>query len=434
MANLRVGTGITFDGATGNFNTLGIGTVRGAFNATGEINATGAINATSGLNVGTAATIHANGNVTCGIITTTNIVNSEPLSHRNKVINGGMIISQRNGTSSVQLSATEVYTVDRFTSDQGGSFNITADATQVTDHPIGFSNALKIQCDATNTPTGGHNGGLSTFIEGLDVQDFGFGSSGAKPITVSFYAKSASANSGQTFGFMLGYFGASNGRTKQTRSFTVTDVWQRFIFTFEPNGASQTDSIRNTTDYGLQLFWSLAVGPDDALSEITTWTAASPLVGVSGQSNLFDTVSNQFFLTGVQCEVGSSATPFEHRSTADELRRCQRYYQEISMSTILMGSTNGSTQMGNVSIPLAVPMRSAPTIASGITYHMWHGDNGGANNDGTALVAASFSTSNNPSHSVLLRGTLNGFSGRTDNRIAGACANSGTNIKMDSEL
>ena len=373
------------------------------------------------------------GIATVTTINTTNIINATPLSHRNKVINGGMMISQRNGTSSVQLSATEVYTVDRFKNDTGSSFNMTADASQVTDHPIGFSNALKIQCDATNTPTGGHNGGVSTFLEGLDVQDFGFGSSGAKPITVSFYAKSASANSGQTFGFMLGYQGVSGGRTKQTRSFTVTDTWQRFEFTFEPNGASQSDGIVNTTAYGLQLYWSLACGPDDALSEITTWTVASALVGVSGQSNLFDTVSNQFFLTGVQCEVGSSATPFEHRSTADELRRCQRYYQEISMSTMLMGSTNGSTQLGNVSIPLAVPMRSAPTIASGITYHMWHGDNNGANNDGTALVATSFGT-NNPSHTVLLRGTLNGFSGRTDNRIGGACANSGTNIKMDSEL
>ena len=303
------------------------------------------------------------GIATVTTINTTNIINATPLSHRNKVINGGMMISQRNGTSSVQLSATEVYTVDRFKSDQGSSFNITADASQVTDHPIGFSNALKIQCDATNTPTGGHNGGVSTFLEGLDVQDFGFGSSGAKPITVSFYAKSASANSGQTFGFMLGYQGVSGGRTKQTRSFTVTDTWQRFEFTFEPNGASQTDGIVNTTAYGLQLFWSLAVGSDDALSEITTWTAASALVGVSGQSNLFDTVSNQFFLTGVQCEVGRVATPFEHRSFHDEKQRCYRYCYVISDAAIGMGAQKASDQIiGSIRYP--VPMRATPTATT----------------------------------------------------------------------
>ena len=274
-----------------------------------------------------------------------------------------MTISQRNGTSSVQLSATEVYTVDRFKNDTGSSFNMTADASQVTDHPIGFSNALKIQCDATNTPTGGHNGGISTFLEGLDVQDFGFGSSGAQPITVSFYAKSASANSGQTFGFMLGYQGVSGGRTKQTRSFTVTDTWQRFEFTFEPNGASQSDGIVNTTAYGLQLFWSLAVGSDDALSEITTWTAASALVGVSGQSNLFDTVSNQFFLTGVQCEVGRVATPFEHRSFHDEKQRCYRYCYVISDAAIGMGAQKASDQIiGSIRYP--VPMRATPTATT----------------------------------------------------------------------
>ena len=343
------------------------------------------------------------------------------------------MISQRNGTSSVQLSATEVYTVDRFKSDQGSSFKITADASQVTDHPIGFSNALKIQCDATNTPTGGHNGGVSTFLEGLDVQDFGFGSSGAKPITVSFYAKSASANSGQTFGFMLGYSRSSDSaRVKQSRSFTVTDSWQRFVFTFEPNGASQSSGIVNTTAYGLQLYWSLACGPDDALSEITTWTVASALVGVSGQSNLLDTVSNQFFLTGVQCEVGSSATPFEHRSTADELRRCQRYYQEVGMSVSMPGNT-GSSVISGVNVPIACAMRSAPTIASGITYHMWHGAQDGKNNDGTAMTVSSYGTQN-PSHSTALKGYIAGFSGNTDNRVGVVVANSGTVIKMDSEL
>ena len=111
MANLRVGTGITFDGATGNFNTLGIGTVRGAFNATGEINAT------SGLNVGTAATIHANGNVTCGIVTSSAFIpTSGQLSNRNIIINGDFRIAQR-GTSS---TSTGFKTVDRFATSISG--------------------------------------------------------------------------------------------------------------------------------------------------------------------------------------------------------------------------------------------------------------------------------------------------------------------------
>ena len=104
------------------------------------------------------------GIATVTTINTTNLVNATPLSHRNKVINGGMMISQRNGTSSVQLSATEQYIVDRFKNDTGTSFDMKADASQVTDHPIGFSNAIKIQCDGVSTPSGSHNGGISTFL------------------------------------------------------------------------------------------------------------------------------------------------------------------------------------------------------------------------------------------------------------------------------
>ena len=213
-------------------------------------------------------------------------VGGSGLSHRNKVINGAMTVSQRNGTSSVQLSASEQYIVDRFKNDTGSSFDMKADASQSTDTPDGFQNSLKLVCDGVSTPSADQNGGLSTFIEGQDVQDFSFGNSGAKPITVSFYAKSSTQNSGDTYGFMLGYSRSSDSaRVKQTRSFTVTDTWQRFEFTFPPNGQAQSSGIVNTTAYGLQLFWSLAAGPDDILDEITTWTAAQGLVGVSGQSN-----------------------------------------------------------------------------------------------------------------------------------------------------
>ena len=351
------------------------------------------------------------GITTVTTVNTTNLVNATPLSHRNKVINGGMMISQRNGTSSVQLSATEFYIVDRFKNDTGSSFDMKADASQVTDHPIGFSNAIKIQCDGVSTPSGSHNGGISTFLEGLDVQDFGFGSSGAQPITVSFYAKSASANSGQTFGFMLGYQGVSNGRTKQTRSFTVTDTWQRFEFTFEPNGASQSDGIVNTSAYGLQLFWSLAVGSDDAVSEITTWTASSPLVGVSGQSNLFDTVSNQFFLTGVQCEVGRVATPFEHRSHGDELRRCQRYFFNVTgdnqQRTNIPAFANSTTSLrAMVSFP--TPMRATPTFSGSATNMVFDASDDSATFLCSALQQGGSMTNTDP-HGMLIEANPGGM-------------------------
>ena len=338
--------------------------------------ASGGVTVTGKLNVGTAATLDASGLSVAGIVTATDIAPTVgQLSHRNKVINGAMAISQRIGGASIQLSATEVYTVDRFKSDNGSSFDMKADASQVEDHPHGFTYSLKLQCDGVSTPSADQNGGLSTFIEGQDVQDFSFGNSGAKPITVSFYAKSSTQNSGDTYGFMLGYSRASDSaRVKQTRSFTVTDSWQRFEFTFQPNGQAQSSAIVNSTAYGLQLFWSLAAGSNDLVSEITTWTAAQALVGVTGQDNFFDQVSNQFYLTGVQVEIGNKATPFEHRSFHDDLQSCFRYYRRFGANGALptpqpynrfaLGYSPTGSGSARFTLQLDPPMRINPLNAN----------------------------------------------------------------------
>ena len=338
--------------------------------------ASGGVTVTGKLNVGTAATLDASGLSVAGIVTATDIAPTVgQLSHRNKVINGAMAISQRIGGASIQLSATEVYTVDRFKSDNGSSFDMKADASQEEDHPHGFTYSLKLQCDGVSTPSADQNGGLSTFIEGQDVQDFSFGNSGAKPITVSFYAKSSTQNSGDTYGFMLGYSRASDSaRVKQTRSFTVTDSWQRFEFTFQPNGQAQSSAIVNSTAYGLQLFWSLAAGSNDLVSEITTWTAAQALVGVTGQNNFFDQVSNQFYLTGVQVEIGNKATPFEHRSFHDDLQSCFRYYRRFGANGALptpqpynrfaLGYSPTGSGSARFTLQLDPPMRINPLNAN----------------------------------------------------------------------
>ncbi len=99
-----------------------------------------------------------------------------------------------------------------------------------------------------------------------------------------------------------------------------------------------------------------------------------------------------------------------------------------------MVGNSGSSQVGNVGVPIACAMRATPTIASGITYHMWHGAQDGKNNNGTAMTINSFSTSTYPEHSPIMSGTVTGFSGNTDNRVACVIANSGTVIKMSAEL
>ena len=359
-------------------------------------------------------------------------VGGAPLSNRNKVINGAMTVSQRNGSSAVQLSASEQYIIDRFKNDTGSSFDMKADASQSTDAPDGFQNSLKLVCDGVSTPTGGHNGGISSFLEGRDVQDFGFGNSGAKPITVSFYAKSAAQNANDTYSFMIAYSRNSDAtRTQQTRSFTVTASWQRFSFTFQPTGQAQSEAIKNnTSNYGIQLFWSLAAGPDDLFSEVTTWTTRTALTGITGQNNFFDASGNEFYLTGVQLEVGDTATSFEHRSFGDELNRCQRYYQQFigisDQAALGFGRSNGTTT-AECNVPLSVPLRASPTL-NACNWAVFTATNQSNVSNTTPSVRKWDAYSN------MLAIGIAGLSGMTNGRTLTVYLNSSHTFSMDAEL
>jgi len=116
-----------------------------------------------------------------------------------------------------------------------------------------------------------------------------------------------------------------------TAPFTVTSNWQRFTFTFAGN--TSTNIVNNTTN-GLEVNWHLAAGPDDILSAYTTWTADTAFRTVTGQSNFLDNTNNEFYLTGVQLEVGSTASAFAHESYADTFLKCQRYYHVLYDSTL----------------------------------------------------------------------------------------------------
>jgi len=304
---------------------------------------------------------------------TANITNN--LSNRNKIINGAMTVSQKYGTSSVQLSATEYYFVDRWKNDSGSSFDMKCDASQSSEAPEGFANSMKFDCDGVSTPTGGHNGLIATFLEGQDLQDLKFGTSNAESITLSFYAKSGSQNNGHVYGVYLAAY-LNGTRNSQTKGFTVTSSWQRFTMTFAGTGTAQSTAINNDTNRGMMISFSLASGPDDK-KNYSTWTADSNLSGFTGQDNFFDNTSNELYITGVQLEVGSVATDFEHRSYAQELALCQRYfYQYVDGSEYSSGTSSlcnvigyqNNNAFGTLQFP--VTMRAKPTLvhAEGTSY------------------------------------------------------------------
>ena len=238
---------------------------------------------------------------TATTVNTTNLINATPLSNRNKVINGAVTIAQR-GTSHSPGGSDQKYFIDLFQhiATTGASFDATV--TQDTSAPDGFDRSYKVTPDATNTPTGSGNACFRMKREGQDCQELDYGSSSAKQVTVSFYAKSASANNGDQYTFQLRHFATDGTMRSINAPFTITSSFQRFTFTFE--GDTAVDII-NTSALGMELDWHLASGPDDIASQHTSRTTTNLFTCVTGQSNFLDSTDNEFYVTGIQLEIGS---------------------------------------------------------------------------------------------------------------------------------
>ena len=269
-----------------------------------------------------AITTAADGTCTAKI---TSVNGGSQLSHRNKARNGAMKISQRGTTFSPTTST--VHLIDGWRTDHGSSGNLDCTVTQSTDAPAGFTKSLKITPDTTLTPSGSQNGLLAHYFEGQDFQDLAFGTSDAKPITVSWYAKTSATGAGN-YTVKVDYFDGNNYYAVN-KLFAFTTTWTRYTYTIPATGTATTNGIRDTNTMGIKVEYHLFAGPDDVHSQFTQW-ANNPIPTfkvISGQKNFMDNTSNELYITGFQVEVGDTATSFEHRSVGDELRRCERYYE-----------------------------------------------------------------------------------------------------------
>ena len=275
---------------------------------------------------------------------TANITNN--LSNRNLIINGSQIIDQRNSGSNV--TAHLAYPTDRFRiikDTSSGSFT----AARSTDAPSGFKNSLLFTTGTAYTPASGANNFIKYVIEGQDSAQLDFGNSGAKTITLSFYVKSS----------LTGNFAASivNGASNRSFPFSYSigsaNTWTRITKTItgDTTGTWATD-----TGAGMQVTWALGVGSNYE-GTADSWQGSAEYA-VSGHVKVTSTASATFAITGVQLEVGSVATDFEHRSFAQELALCQRYFCKMKAYA---GASNGWI------IQYPVTMRAAPsaTVNSG---------------------------------------------------------------------
>ena len=297
------------------------------------------VNSIKGVAASVAALSINNTDGTC----TANITNN--LSNRNLIINGAMQVAQR-GTSFAD-SASGSYTLDRFLI-QNSSGTPAFTITQDTDAPIGFNNSLKVACTTADaSPAAGSFSRIRYSVEAQDLQPLAKGTSSAKAQTLSFYVKT-----NKTGVYTVFIFDDDNTRM-MSASYTVSDTnWNRYTISIP---ADTTGAMADDNGAGYVIHWGLSLGSNRTSGSLaSTWAAYTQANEHVGNVNFADNTSNVWAITGVQLEVGSVATDFEHRSFGQELALCQRYFFTNSSSYFPSPMT--------MQFQFPTAMRAAPTI------------------------------------------------------------------------
>jgi hypothetical protein len=284
---------------------------------------------------------------------------ASPYVLKNRIINGDMRIDQRNAGASLTPTTDGQYTLDRFQVyiSQASKFSVQQNAGSVTP-PAGFNYYAGITSLSAYTVGSSDYFCFVQNIEGYNIGDFAWGTASAKTITISFWVRSSLTG---TFGGSIRN-GAANYSYPFTYSISSANTWEQKTVTIA-GPTSGTWTTVNTS--GLQLILGLGVGSTNS-GTAGAWTGSSVLSATSATS-VVGTNGATWYITGVQLEIGSSATPFERRLYNQELANCQRYYARLtSASGNFVGHGAGyvvNSTSSNAWIKYPTTMRAAPTLA-----------------------------------------------------------------------
>jgi len=284
---------------------------------------------------------------------------------KNRIINGAMVISQYNGTSSVAVaSGAGVYTIDRWKISNQTDGALTSQ--QVSDAPTGFNFSTKLTVTtADSSLASGQFVYFAQWIEGFNTADLGFGTANAKPVTLSFWVKSS----------LTGTFGGSITNENVDRSYpfnytiSSANTWTQISVSLA--GDTTGTWIGATNGLGVRVFFGLGCGTTFS-GTANAWGTASAFTS-TGAVPVISTNAATWQVTGVQLEVGSSATGFDYRIYSTELINCQRYYFLLASGTdkqVSMATYYNSTYLTTATI-LPVTMRTTPSLVqtSGTNYY-----------------------------------------------------------------
>ena len=316
----------------------------------------------------TVMSVTSSGVAVTGSFSQNGAVYSTQPTFRNLLINGDMNIAQRSTSVTGITSGTTYHTVDRFKFDINtlGTWTMAQDTSVPTGQ--GFVSSLKMSCTTADaSPSANDYASIQCFTEAQNCQHFKFGTSSAETLTLTFWVKS---NKTGTYSVMA-YQPDATRMLSTSYTISSADTWEKKTVTFT---GDTSGTINNDNGAGFNLYWYLGVGSNRQGGSSGSWASYVTANEAPDQTvNLADSTSNYINITGVQLEVGTEATPFEHRPYDMELARCQRYYQLIAKGafkgiTVGLYVTNTAIEFN---LPLIVMMRTAPTISqvTGTNYY-----------------------------------------------------------------
>jgi len=349
-----------------------------------------------------------------------NVYDDGALSNRNLIINGAMQVAQR-GTSFSGL--TSGYTLDRWATYQTTAF---LNQQQDADAPDGFTQSLKTTVSTASTPSAGDLSRVVYNVEAQDVSRLGYGTADAQTTTLSFWVKSTVTGDYT----ILVYVGDPNRSIVKGYSINAANTWEYKTITIV--GDTAGSGINNDNGNGISFEWNLLAGSTyNTAGAQDTWVTGGG-TRASGQTANCGASGATWQITGVQLEVGDTATPFEHRSYGDELARCQRYFQSVydsAMSAIAAGRGASGGDAVVIAVPIPVALRASPTVASSGAYYVYDHDSR------TSGTPSSVTVSNYPTNGSVIALYLS-FSGIVcdDDRVNLISSLGATTLTLDAEL
>jgi hypothetical protein len=301
-----------------------------------------------GLNVGSGKKLA----VAEGVMTLASQNMTPYTGFKNRIINGAMVIDQRNAGASI-TGNDGVFPLDRFTILATQTSKLTVQ--QSTTAPAGFGFSLLATSSSAYSVISSDQFTIQQRIEGFNSADLSFGSASASTITLSFWVRSS----------LTGTFGGALTNSAYNRSYpfsytiSAANTWEQKTVTIA--GDTTGTWIGATNGVGLRVSWSLGAGSTN-IGTAGAWSA-SAVLGVTGQTNLVGTNGATFYITGVQLEKGSTATSFDYRPYGTELALCMRYYENIQVTQNYYLHNTSSPTM-NCTFFFKQDKRATPTITS----------------------------------------------------------------------